>query len=90
MNTKLYGTLGMYKALIYNRNVATSITAMGRTYISTAGLFFEQFLADNVKFSSLDEVVMFIRNTKSRSLIENIKIVTYYLDLYLKKNCLLS
>ena len=65
MNTKLYGTLGMYKALIYNRNVATSITAMGRTYISTAGLFFEQFLADNVKFSSLDEVVMFIRNTKS-------------------------
>lgn len=61
----LYGTLGMYKALIYNRNVATSITSMGRTYISTAGLFFEQFLADNVKFNSLEEVIIFIKNTCS-------------------------
>ena len=65
MNTKLYGTLGMYKSLIYNRNVATSITSMGRTYISTAGLFFEQFLADNVKYASLDEIIMFIKHVKS-------------------------
>lgn len=65
MNTKLYGTLGMYKSLIYNRNVATSITSMGRTYISTAGLFFEQFLADNVKYASLDEIIMFIEHVKS-------------------------
>ena len=61
----LYGTLGMYKALIYNRNVATSITAQGRLYISSAGMFFEQFLADNVKFNSLDEIVVFINHVKS-------------------------
>ena len=61
----LYGTLGMYKSLIYNRNVATSITAQGRLYISTAGMFFEQFLANNVKFNSLDEVVVFIKHIQS-------------------------
>ena len=61
----LYGTLGMYKALIYNRNVATSITAQGRLYIASAGMFFEQFLADNVKFNSLDEIVVFVNHIKS-------------------------
>ena len=54
--------MGMYKALIYNRNVATSVTAQGRQFISTAGMFFEQFLADNAKFGSVDEVAVFIRN----------------------------
>jgi len=54
----------MYKSLIYNRNVATSITSQGRSFISTAGMFFEQFLANNVKFSSLEEVIMFIRHTQ--------------------------
>ena len=63
MNTMLYGTIGQYTSLIYNRNVATSITAQGRAYISTAGMFFEQFLANNVKFGSLDEIVMFIKHT---------------------------
>lgn len=58
----LYGVLGQYTSLIYNRNVATSITAMGRSFISTAGMFFEQFLADNIKFSSLNEIVIFIEN----------------------------
>ena len=53
----------MYKSLIYNRNVATSITSQGRSFIATAGMFFEQFLADNVKFSCLDEVLMFIKHT---------------------------
>ena len=61
----IYGTFGQYRSLIYNKNVATSITAQGRAYISTAGMFFEQFLADNVKFRSLNEIVMFIEHTIS-------------------------
>lgn len=61
----IYGTFGQYRSLIYNKNVATSITAQGRAFISTAGMFFEQFLADNVKFTSLNEIVMFIEHTKS-------------------------
>lgn len=61
----IYGTFGQYKSLIYNRNVATSITAEGRSFISTAGMFFEQFLADNVKFANINEIVMFIEHTIS-------------------------
>ena len=61
----IYGTFGQYRSLIYNRNVATSITAEGRSFISTAGMFFEQFLADNVKFNSINEIVMFIEHTMS-------------------------
>lgn len=42
--------------------MATSITAQGRAFIATAGMFFEQFLADNVKFSNLNEIIIFIEH----------------------------
>ena len=58
----VYGCLGQYAALIYNVYVASSITAQGRTYISSASLFFEMFIADNVKFGSLNEVLEFINH----------------------------
>lgn len=54
--------LGMYSALIYNNNVATSITSAGRMAVSTMTLHFEMFLNNNVKFGSLDEVVEFINH----------------------------
>lgn len=58
----LYGTLGMYTSLIFNINVSSSITTQGRALISTAGMFFESFLSNNVKFGSLNQVMMFIKN----------------------------
>jgi len=58
-------TIGMYTSLIYNVYVATSITTQGRELTSSATMFFESFLADNVKFGSLNEVVEFINNIKS-------------------------
>lgn len=58
----IYGTLGMYSALIYNINVATSITSQGRALVSSMTLHFEMMLADNVKFGSLDQVLEFINN----------------------------
>ena len=58
----IYGTLGMYSSLIYNINVATSITSQGRALVSSMTLHFEMMLADNVKFGSLDQVVEFINN----------------------------
>ena len=58
----LYGTLGMYTSLIFNINVSSSVTTQGRALISTAGMFFEQFLSNNVKFGSLNEVIVFIKN----------------------------
>ena len=52
----------MYTSLIFNINVATSITAQGRALISSASMFFEAFLNNNVKFGSLNEVLEFIKN----------------------------
>lgn len=58
----IYGVLGMYTSLLYNINVATSITSQGRALVSSMTLCFEQFLANNVKFGSLNEVMQFIDN----------------------------
>lgn len=60
----IYGVLGMYTSLLFNINVSSSITAQGRALISSASMMFESFLANNVKFGSLDEVLIFINNVK--------------------------
>ena len=60
----LYGAIGMYTCLVFNTNIATSVTAQGRTSTSNMTLLFEAFLANNVKFGSLDEVLLFISNVK--------------------------
>ena len=52
----------MYTSLLFNINVSSSITAQGRALISSASMLFESFLANNVKFGSIDEVLMFIKN----------------------------
>lgn len=52
----------MYSCLYYNIHVAASVTSQGRALVSSAGMCFEQFLANNVKFASLDEVLTFIDN----------------------------
>ncbi len=52
----------MYCCLYYNIYVAASVTSQGRALVSSAGMCFEQFLANNVKFGSLDEVITFIDN----------------------------
>ena len=53
----------MYTSLLYNINVATSITSQGRALVSSASMCFEMFLANNVKFGSLNEVVEFSETT---------------------------
>ena len=54
--------MGQFSSLIFNINVASSITAQGRSLISSASLFFESFLANNVQFGSLNEVLEFINH----------------------------
>ena len=56
----IYGCLGQVSSLIFNVNVASSITAQGRSLISSASLFFESFLANSVQFGSLEQVLEFI------------------------------
>ena len=52
--------MGLFSSLIYNENVASSITTQGRALVSSAGMVFEMFLANNVKFGSLNEIMTFI------------------------------
>lgn len=56
----IYGVLAQCQALFYNIFVAESITTTGQELISSATMFFESFLANNVKFASLEEVLWFI------------------------------
>lgn len=57
-----YGTTGRYDCIFYSLHVAPSTTTSGRSCISAAGLLQEMFLANNVEFASLNEVVTFIDN----------------------------
>ena len=58
----IYGAMGLFSSIIYNENVASSITTQGRALVSSAGMVFESFLANNVKFGSLNEIMTFIDN----------------------------
>lgn len=60
-----YGVLAEKSSLVYNLNVAASITSQGRSLISAGIMFFEMFLSNNVKFASLDEVLTYIDNVLS-------------------------
>lgn len=57
-----YGALGLCTCFYYNIYVAESVTRQGRSYISASIMLFESFLANNVKFNSLNEVMIFIHN----------------------------
>ena len=59
----LYGANGMPTCFYYNFYVAAAITTQGRSLNSAMALFFESFLANNVPFASLNEVVTFIYDT---------------------------
>lgn len=63
----IYGALGNVACVFYNLHVAASITYQGRSYISAAIMFFEMFLANNVKFGSLNEVIQFIDNVRTEA-----------------------
>ena len=64
----IYGVLAQASSIFYNINVAASITAQGRSLISSVTMFFEMFLSNNVKFASLDEIITFVHNVINEKL----------------------
>ena len=57
-----YGVSGQYSCIYYNLYAASSVTTQGRQANSTAALFFEMFMANNVPFESMEELFGFINN----------------------------
>lgn len=60
----IYGASGLHTSIFYNLYVAQSITMQGRSCISSAIMLFESTMANNVKFGSLNEAIMFINNIR--------------------------
>jgi len=71
----IYGILGAPTSVFYNLHVATSTTTQGRACISNSIMLFESFLANNIKFGSLNEVVTFIDNVVKEERTFNDRIV---------------
>lgn len=61
----VYGVLGLITSFFYDIHVGPTVTAQGRALVSAAALQFEMFLANNVKFNNLDEVITFIDHVVS-------------------------
>lgn len=51
-------------SFLFDLNIAPTITSTGRSLISSAILCFEGFLGNNVKFSSLNDILTFIDNIR--------------------------
>lgn len=72
-----YGVLGAPTSMYYNVYVAEAITRQGRSWISCSIMLFESFLANNVKFNSLNEVITFINNVEHEK--PNRKLIDSYI-----------
>ena len=51
-------------SILFDLNIAPAVTSTGRSLISSAILCFEGFLGNNVKFSSLNDILIFIDNVR--------------------------
>ena len=58
----LYGTIGAPTSIFYNLFIAESVTTQGQSYTKAMMLAFESFLANNVLFGSLNEIIHYIDN----------------------------
>lgn len=60
----IYGLIGLYMSIIYDLNISPAVTSIGRALISSAILCFEGFLGNNIQFSSLNDILIFIDNIR--------------------------
>lgn len=58
----MYGASGKETSIFFCYYMANSITAQGRSLISSAIMMVEEFLSNNVKFENFNEIVKFIND----------------------------
>lgn len=58
----LYGAHGYPGFVLYNKDIAESITNMGRQIICTAVIVFEMFLSGSIKLNTEEEIYKYITN----------------------------
>lgn len=58
----MYGCIGASSSIFYNLFIAESVTTQGQSYTKAMMLAFESFLANNVLFGSLNEIIHYIYN----------------------------
>lgn len=75
LSNSYYGITGLESSLFFNIHVALSITGKGRSIISTAFSTFENFLGDDIKFNTLDELLHYINAIKQEK--HNVKLKGY-------------
>lgn len=66
-----YGVSGLQSSWFFNMACASATTARGQALISTAFNAFEDFMSDNVKFTMMDEALMFINNIVNEETFKN-------------------
>lgn len=53
----LYGMMGLACSLVFNNDIAASVTLTGRGLISIAGTQIEMFLNNNVKYEDMNDII---------------------------------
>lgn len=53
----LYGMMGLSCSIIFNNDIASSVTLTGRGLISIAGTQIEMFLNNNVKYDDMNDII---------------------------------
>lgn len=67
----LYGMIGLSCSLLFNNDIASSITLTGRGLISIAGVQIEMFLNNNVKFDNINDILNLFNEIDNHSKVKN-------------------
>lgn len=72
MGNSIFGVMCQSSFILFNKEIGPSITFTGAGIITSSILAFEAFLANNIKFLNVNDIITFISNTISEKYTLNI------------------